>query len=83
MKSLNTERVSNPVCFHVQPEGIIGPLLQVPFQGVLDGMAKWRTSALFLTETLLQFLMAYPALMSSMSPDVWLKMVEKVCGTED
>lgn len=44
---------------------------------------KRGTSALFLTETLLQFLVAYPVLLSSMSPDLWLKVVELVCGTED
>lgn len=44
---------------------------------------KGGTSALFLTETLLQFLLVYPALMLSMSPGVWLKGVEIVCGTEN
>lgn len=60
MKSLNTERIPNPISFWM-PQRIISPLFQVPFQGVHVAWLKRGTSALFLTETLLRFWLAYPA----------------------
>lgn len=39
---------------------------------------KQGISALFLTGTLLQLWLAYPAVMSLVSPDVWLKVIQ-VC----
>lgn len=55
---------------------IISPLFQVPFEGVHMTWLKQGASTLFVTETFLQFWLAYPAVTSFVSPDAGLKVIQ-------
>lgn len=58
MKSLNTERIPNPITFYIEQKEVISPLFQVLFQGAHMTWLKQGTSALFLIGTFLQFWLA-------------------------